>query len=343
MNMKSSRSLLWNLRVSWALLVVLLGTTSARAQDPLQSWNDGPAKQAILTFVKDTTEKSSSKYVEPADRIATFDQDGTLWTEHPLYGQAMFALDRIGKMAPQHPEWKQKEPFKSVLARDNAAISKFTEGEWLEIVSVTHAGMSTEAFQALVKEWIATAKAPRFDRPFTDLIYLPMLEVMQYLRANGFRTYIVTGGGQEFVRVYGERVYGVPPEQVVGSSIVTTYDDKSGKPVLMREPKVFFIDDGPGKAIGINLFIGKRPYAAFGNSGGDAQMLEWTQAGDGARLMMLVLHDDAKREYAYGPAVNLPDTHVGTFSEALLTEATKNAWVVISMKNDWKRIFPFDQ
>ena len=343
MNMKSSRSLLWNLRVSWALLVVLLGTTSARAQDPLQSWNDGPAKQAILTFVKDTTEKSSPKYVEPADRIATFDQDGTLWTEHPLYAQGMFALTRVAEMAPKHPEWKQQEPFKSVLAGDHAAMGKFTEGDWMQIVAATHAGMSTEAFQGLVKDWLATAKAPRFDRPFTDLIYQPMLEVMQYLRANGFRTYIVTGGGQEFVRVYSERVYGVPPEQVVGSSIATTYDNKSGKPVLMREPKVFFIDDGPGKAIGINLFIGKRPYAAFGNSGGDAQMLEWTQAGDGARLEMLVLHDDAKREYAYGPAVNLPDTHVGTFSEALLTEATKNVWVVISMKNDWKRIFPFDQ
>jgi phosphoserine phosphatase len=317
--------------------------TYARAQDPLPSWNEGPAKQAILSFVKDTTEKSSPKYVEPADRIATFDQDGTLWTEHPLYGQAMFALDRVGKMAPQHPEWKQKEPFKSVLAGDHAAMGKFTESDWMQIVAATHAGMSTEAFQGLVKDWLATAKAPRFDRPFTDLIFQPMLEVMQYLRANGFRTYIVTGGGQEFVRVYSERVYGVPPEQVVGSSIVTTYDNKSGKPVLMREPKVFFIDDGPGKAIGINLFIGKRPYAAFGNTAGDAQMLEWTQAGDGARLEMLVLHDDAKREYAYGPAVNLPDTHVGTFSEALLTEATKNAWIVISMKNDWKRIFPFDQ
>ncbi len=343
MNMKSSRSLLWNLRVSWALLVVLLGTTSTRAQDPLQSWNDGPAKQAILAFVKDTTEKSSPKYVEPADRIATFDQDGTLWTEHPLYAQGMFALTRVAELAPKHPEWKQKEPFKSVLAGDHAAMGKFTEGDWMQIVAATHAGMSTEAFQGLVKDWLAKAKAPRFDRPFTDLIYQPMLEVMQYLRANGFRTYIVTGGGQEFVRVYSERVYGVPPEQVVGSSIVTTYDNKSGKPVLMREPKVFFIDDGPGKAIGINLFIGKRPYAAFGNTAGDAQMLEWTQAGDGARLEMLVLHDDAKREYAYGPAVNLPDTHVGTFSEALLTEATKNAWVVISMKNDWKRIFPFDQ
>jgi phosphoserine phosphatase len=317
--------------------------------DPLPSWNDGPSKAAVLAFVRDTTDKSSSKFVEPADRIATFDQDGTLWTEHPIYGQAAFALARVGEMAPQHPEWKQKEPFKSVLARDNAAMAKFSEADWLQIVAVTHAGMSTEAFQKIVNDWIATAKAPRFDRLYTDLIYQPMLEVMQYLRANGFRTYIVTGGGQEFVRAYSERVYGVPSEQVVGSSIMTTYDNKSGKPVLMREPKVFFIDDGPGKAVGINLFIGKRPQAAFGNSGsadfksGDTQMLEWTQAGDGARLMMLVLHDDAKREYAYGPASGLPDTHVGTFSNELLVEATKNAWIVISMKNDWKRVFSFEQ
>jgi phosphoglycolate phosphatase-like HAD superfamily hydrolase len=321
-----------------------LGMTGGQAQgDPLPSWNDGPSKAAVLAFVKDTTDKSSPKFVEPADRIATFDQDGTLWTEHPIYAQGAFALARVGEMAPQHPEWKQKEPFKSVLARDNAAMAKFSEADWMQILAVTHAGMSTEAFQTIVKDWLATAKAPRFDRPYTDLIYQPMLEVMQYLRANGFRTYIVTGGGQEFVRVYSERVYGVPPEQVVGSSIATTYDNKSGKPVLMREPKIFFIDDGPGKAVGINLFIGKRPQAAFGNSGGDAQMLEWTQAGDGARLMMLVLHDDAKREYAYGPASGLPDTHVGTFSDALLLEATKNSWIVISMKNDWKRVFSFDQ
>ena len=312
------------------LFTALFGKEAAQGQsDPLPSWNDGPAKHVILDFVKDTTEKSSPKYVEPADRIATFDQDGTLWTEHPLYAQAMFALDRLGKMAPQHPEWQQKEPFKSVLAGDKAAMSKFTETDWMQIVAATHAGMSTEAFQGLVKEWLAMARDPRFNHPYTDLIYQPMLEVMQYLRANGFRTYIVTGGGQEFVRVYSEQVYGVPPEQVVGSSIATTYDNTSGKPELMRQPKVFFIDDGPGKAIGINLFIGKRPYAAFGNSGGDAQMLEWTQAGDGARLMMLVLHDDAKREYAYGPAAGLPNSSVGTFSEALLTEATKNGWVVI--------------
>jgi len=324
----------------------------AAAQDqgnPLPSWNDGPAKAAVLRFVRDTTDKSSPKYVEPADRVATFDQDGTLWTEHPVYGQAQFALARVGEMAPSHPEWKQKEPFKTVLSRDYAAMSKFTEADWLQILAVTHTGMTNEVFEGLVKDWLATAKAPRFDRPYTDLVFQPMLEVMQYLRANDFRTYIVTGGGQEFVRVYSEKVYGVPPEQVVGSSIVTMYVNTNGKPVLMREPKVFFIDDGPGKAVGINMFIGKRPYAAFGNSGsadlksGDAQMLEWTQAGEGARLMMLVLHDDAKREYAYGPAVGLPNTSVGTFSEALLTEATKNAWIVISMKNDWKRIFSFDQ
>jgi hypothetical protein len=322
---------------------------SRAAEEPLPSWNDGAAKAAVLAFVRDATDKSSFKYVEPADRIATFDQDGTLWTEHPMYGQAAFALARVGEMASSHHEWKETEPFKTVIARDYPAMSKFTEADWLQIVAVTHSGMSTEVFVGLVKQWLATAKAPRFDRPYTDLVYQPMLEVMQYLRANGFRTYIVSGGGQEFIRAYSEKVYGVPPEQVVGSSIATTYVNTNGKPVLMREPKPFFIDDGPGKAVGINLFIGKRPQAAFGNSGsadlksGDAQMLEWTQAGDGARLMMLVLHDDAKREYAYGPARGLPNTSVGTFSETLLTEATKNAWVVISMKADWKRIFAFEK
>jgi phosphoglycolate phosphatase-like HAD superfamily hydrolase len=332
------------LRVAMVLFVVLLGMAGVQAEhDPLPSWNKGAAKEGILSFVKATTEKSSPQYFEPKDRIATFDQDGTLWTEHPLYGQAMFALDRLGKLAPPHPEWKDTEPFKSVLSGDREAMSKFTEKDWMEILAVTDTGMSTEDFQAIVKQWITTAKAPRFDRPYTDLIYQPMLEVMRYLREKGFRTYIVTGGGQEFVRVYSEQVYGVPPEQVVGSSVVTKYDNSSGKPVLMREPKVFFIDDGPGKAIGINLFIGKRPYAAFGNTEGDAAMLEWTQAGDGARLMMLVHHDDATREYAYGPGGGLPDTHVGTFSDALMAEARKSGWIVISMKDDWKRIFPFEK
>jgi len=326
------------------LLCISLAGTAARAQeDPLPSWNDGAAKQAILTFIKATTDQANPAYVKPDDRIATFDQDGTLWTEHPLYAQAMFALARVGQLAPQHPEWKTKQPFQAVLTGDKQALSKFTESDWMQIVAATHAGMSTADFQQLVQGWLATAKAPRFNRPYTDLVYQPMLEVMQYFRANGYRTYIVTGGGQEFVRVYSEQVYGVPPEQVVGSSIVTKYDNSTGKPVLMREPKVFFIDDGPGKAVGINLFIGKHPYAAFGNSGGDAAMLEWTQAGGGKHLMMLVHHDDGVREYAYGPAGGLPATQVGTFSDALMTEAQKNGWIVISMKNDWKRIFPFDE
>jgi len=341
---RCDRRIVWPLRIGIALLVAIFGAAGAQAQrDPLPSWNDGTAKQAILTFVKETTEKSSPEYVEPADRIATFDQDGTLWTEHPLYTQGMFALTRVVELAPQHPEWKTTMPFKAVLTNDRAAMGKFTEGDWMQILAVTHAGMSTKAFQGLVKDWLAKAKAPRFDRPYTDLVYEPMLEVMKYLREKGFRTYIVTGGGQEFVRVYSEQVYGVPPEQVVGSSIVTKYTDINGKPELMREPKVFFIDDGPGKAIGINLFIGKRPIAAFGNSGGDAEMLQWTQAGKGAHLMMLVHHDDAQREYAYGPAGGLPDTHVGTFSDALMSEANQNGWIVISMKNDWKRVFAFDK
>ncbi len=332
------------IKVSTATAVLgAFASVSEASDDALPSWNNGAAKKAILDFVKETTEKSSPKYVEPKDRIATFDQDGTLWTEHPLYGQAMFALDRLGKLAPKHPEWKDTEPFKSVIAGDKEAMSKFAEKDWMEIVAVTHSGMGTEDFQSLVQNWITTAKAPRFDRLYTDLVYQPMLEVMKCLREKDYKIYIVTGGGQEFVRVYSERVYGVPPEQVVGSSIVTRYENSTGKPVLMREPKPFFVDDGPGKAIGINMFIGKRPYAAFGNSGGDQQMLEWTQAGNGARLMMLVHHDDATREYAYGPGGGLPDTHVGTFSEALLAEAKKSGWIVISMKEDWKRIFPFDK
>lgn len=331
-------------RATLVISIFLFTSVAAYAErDPLPSWNNAPAKKAILTFVKETTEKSSSKYVQPADRIATFDQDGTLWAEHPIYGQAMFALERVGQLAPQHPEWKDKQPFKAVIERDHEAMAKFSEQDWMELVAVTHAGMSTEEFHAIVKQWLATAKAPRFDRPYTELVYQPMVELMKYLREKGYRTYIVTGGGQEFVRTYSEQVYGVPPEQVVGSSIATKYEMQNGKPVLMREPKPFFIDDGPGKAIGINLFIGKRPYAAFGNSGGDQQMFEWTQAGDGARLMMLVHHDDATREYAYGPGGGLPDTHVGTFSEALLTEAKSNGWIVISMKDDWKRIFPFEK
>jgi phosphoglycolate phosphatase-like HAD superfamily hydrolase len=327
-----------------ALVAAALGcwaiAAAAQSDDPLPSWNDGPAKQAIVGFVDAVTTESGADFVAPEDRIATFDQDGTLWVEHPLYGQAMFALDRVGALASKHPEWKNQEPFKAVLAGDREAMARFTEGDWAHIIGATHAEMTNEAFSEIVQEWLAKAKDPRFERPYTALIYQPMLEVMEHLRESGFRTYIVTGGGQEFVRVYSEQVYGVPVEQVVGSSIATKYEYQDGKPVLMREPKVFFIDDKAGKAIGINLFIGKRPYAAFGNSGGDREMLEWTGAGDGARLMMLVLHDDAEREYAYGPANGLPDTKVGTFSQALYDEAKTKGWTVISMKNDWKTVFP---
>jgi phosphoglycolate phosphatase-like HAD superfamily hydrolase len=325
------------------LLVVTLIATSALAQSaPLASWNDGPASQAIVDFVKATTDKAGPNYVPPEDRIATFDQDGTLWVEHPLYTQATFAIDRVHALAPTHPEWKSEEPFKTVLSGDPAAMGSLTEKDWTEIIGATHAGMSNEEFQAIAKQWLETAQHPRFKRPYTDLVYQPILEVMGYLRANGFRTYIVSGGGQEFMRAYAERVYGIPPAQIVGSSIVTKYEMKDGKPVLMRLPKVFFIDDHDGKAVGINLFIGKRPYAAFGNSDGDREMLEWTGAGAGVRLKMLVLHDDAAREYAYGPAAGLPETKLGTFTPSLYDEAKKSGWTVISMKNDWKRIFPFE-
>jgi phosphoglycolate phosphatase-like HAD superfamily hydrolase len=316
---------------------------SAQSSDPLPSWHDGAARQAIVEFVEAVTTEGDADYAAPADRIATFDNDGTLWVEHPLYTQAMFALDRLATLAPEHPEWKDQEPFKSVLAGDREAMARFTEGDFAKIIAATHAGMTTEAFLEIVRNWLATAKHARFERPYTELIYQPMLEVMEYLRDNGFRTYIVTGGGQEFVRVLSDNVYGVPVEQVVGSSIVTKYQEQDGKPVLMREPKVFFVDDKDGKAIGINLFIGKRPYAAFGNSGGDREMLEWTGAGEGARLKMLVLHDDAEREYAYGPAKGLPDTKVGRFPQELLDEAKAKGWVVISMKDDWKTIFPAER
>jgi len=326
-----------------ACLAPVLSTPAlAQAQDPLPSWNMGSAKQAIVSFVRKVTDKSSPAYVPPADRIATFDQDGTLWVEHPLYSQAMFALERVHELAPKHPAWKTEQPFKAVLANDRESMARFTEQDWAKIIGATHAGMTTEAFLKIAQDWLSKARHPRFKRPYTELIYQPMLEVMQYLRANGFKTYIVTGGGQEFVRAYSERVYGVPPEQVVGSSIATKYEYQDGKPVLMRLPKVFFIDDKTGKPMGINLFIGKRPLAAFGNSGGDREMLEYTGTGPGTRLMMLVLHDDDKREYAYGPAEGLPDTKVGTFSQALRDEANKLGWVVISMKQDWKKIFPWE-
>ncbi|MFO1106212.1 MAG: HAD family hydrolase [Amaricoccus sp.] len=312
----------------------------AAQPDPLPSWNDGPTKRAILDLVGAVTQEGGPDYVAPGDRVATFDQDGTAWVEQPLYGQALFALDRLAAMAPEHPDWKQQDPFKSALSGDPKAMAAFSEKDWVEILAATHAGMDTDAFQALVADWLPRSRNPVLGRgPVTDLVFQPILEAMAYLRANGFRTYIVTGGGQDFVRVYAEQVYGIPPAQVVGSSIETRYEMRDGKPQLLREPKILFVDDGPGKARGIDLFIGQRPQIAFGNSDGDREMLEWTTAGDGKRLGLLVLHDDAAREFAYGPANGLPDSRIGTFSQALMDEAKDRGWAVISMKDDWKTIF----
>jgi len=330
-----------------SLLILALGFTFGRPalaqSDPLPSWNEGATKTAIVDFVTAVTDESSASFVAPSERIATFDNDGTLWPSHPMYTQLAFALDRIKTLAPQHPEWKNKQPFKAVLDGDMKALAAAGEKGLVELIMASHAGMSTAAFEAIVTDWFKTARHPRFKKPYTELAYQPMLELLEYLRANGFKTYIVSGGGIEFMRPMTEAVYGVPPEQVIGSSIETRYEMQDGKPVLMRLPKVHFIDDKAGKPVGINEFIGRRPVAAFGNSDGDRQMLEWTDAGDGARLMMLVLHDDADREYAYGPANGLPDTRFGTFSQATMDEAGKKGWVVISMKDDWKRIFAFDQ
>ncbi len=309
------------------------------AADALPSWNDGKAKQSILAFVEKVTTPGSSDFVPPAERIATFDNDGTLWTEHPMYTQLAFALDRIKALAPQHPEWKTKQPFKAVLENDLKALAAAGEKGLVELVMASHAGMSTDEFEAIVTDWLDKARHPRFKRRYTELAYQPMLELLAFLRAKGFKTFIVSGGGVEFMRPMTEKVYGIPPEQVVGSTIQTKYEVKDGKPELMRLPKVDFIDNKAGKPVGINKFIGRRPIAAFGNSAGDREMLEWTGAGSGARLMMLVFHDDAEREYAYGPASGLPDTKFGTFPPSLMDEAKQKGWVVISMKNDWKAIF----
>lgn len=325
--------------------LVLAGSTaiSAAAQsDPLPSWNEGATKKAIVEFVKATTTQGSPTFVPPAERVATFDQDGTLWVEHPIYSQVMYCLDRVPAVVKAKPELAGVEPFKTVMSGDRAAIAKLSMDDLFKILAATLTGMSTDEFSAEVKQWLATAKDPRWKRPYTDLTYLPMQEVLKYLRASGYKTYIVTGGGQDFVRVYAEQTYGIPPEQIVGTMAGTTYGyDKQGKPILTKDPKLLLNDNNGGKPEGIHLMIGRRPYAAFGNTSGDQQMLEYTKTGSGPRLAMLLLHDDAQREYAYGPAQGLPDTKVGAFSQALYDTALKGGWVVISMKKDWKRIFSF--
>ena len=326
-------------------LVLAIFVSQASAQsDPLPSWNDGPAKQAIVRFVQTTTTPGSPKFVPEAERIAAFDQDGTLWVSHPMYTQVVYCLDRVPAVVKARPELANVEPFKTVLSGNHEAIAKLSKDDLYKILAATLTGMSVEEFQAEVSKWLRHAHDPRWNRRYTELTYLPMIELMKYLRSNGFKTYIVTGGGQDFVRVYAEETYGIPPEQVVGTMSGTSYGyDKNGRPFLTKDPKLLLNDDNAGKPEGIYLMIGRRPYAAFGNSTGDRQMLEYTKAGEGERLAMLVLHDDAKREYAYGPALGLPDTHVGAFTQALYDEAMKQGWIVIRMKSDWNRIFAFDK
>lgn len=341
--MKTTRSRSFLARI---LALGLLGAPGAHALaqgDSLPSWNDGPAKKAIVTFVKETTDAAGPRFVPASERIATFDQDGTLWVSHPVYAQLVYCLDRVPAVVKARPELARVEPFKTVLSGNREAMAKLSMKDLEKIAVATLTSMSVETFQADVKKWIGEARDSRWKRPYTDLTYLPMQEVLRYLRANGYKTYIVTGGGQDFVRVYSEEVYGIPPEQVVGTALGTKYGyGNDGKPFLTKEPKLLLDDNDAGKPEGIHLMIGRRPHAAFGNSPGDRQMLEYTKAGDGARLAMLVLHDDGKREYAYGPAEGLPDTKVGTFPQALYDQARRNGWVVISMKDDWKKIFAFD-
>jgi hypothetical protein len=333
------------------LLVILavfatLGAPRTRASaqgDPLPSWNDGAAKKAIVEFVQATTTQGNPSFVPPAERIATFDQDGTLWVEHPMYTQVVYCLERVPAVVKAKPELAHAEPFKTVLSGDREAMAKLSMNDLMKILAATMTGMSVDEFKGEAKKWLDTAKNERWKRPYTELTYLPMQEVLRYFRASGYRTYIVTGGGQGFVRVYADDVYGIPPEQIVGTAGGTKYGyAKDGKPFLTKEPKLLLNDDNAGKPEGIYLMIGRRPFAAFGNSEGDREMLEYTKAGDGTRLAMLVLHDDAKREYAYGPARGLPPTKVGTFPPALDAEAKKQGWIVISMKDDWKKIFAFD-
>jgi phosphoglycolate phosphatase-like HAD superfamily hydrolase len=307
----------------------------AVTRDPLPSWNDGPNKRAILDFVASVTTRGSANFVAEEERIATFDNDGTLWSEQPMYFQLIFALDRVRELAPQHTEWQEKQPFKAALEGDLKTVFSSGEHGLLELVMETHSGMTTEEFAQVVEDWLATAKHPRFNRPYNQCVYQPMLELLVHLRANGFKTYIVSGGGIEFMRPWTGHVYGIPPEQVVGSSIKTKFEMRDGEPILVRLPEINFIDDKEGKPVGINQHIGRRPIAAFGNSDGDLQMLQWTAAGDGPNLMAYIHHTDGEREWAYDR-----ESHIGRLDKGL-DEANSKGWVVVDMKKDWKVIYPF--
>ncbi len=327
-------------RRTWSVLVtaVTLGTAGAafaQAADPLPNWQDTATRAALVHFVQATTTSGGPDYIAPADRIAVFDNDGTLWAEQPYYFQLAFAMDRVRALAARHPEWQHTQPFKAVLDNDLKTLMHGGEHALLELVMATHAGMTSEAFATEVQDWLATARHPHTGARYVDMTYLPMVELLAYLRANGFKTYVVSGGGIEFLRVFAEQAYGVPPEQVIGSSIVTNYEIRSGKPTLVREPQVHFIDDKAGKPVAINEYIGRRPVLAFGNSDGDFEMLEWTTAGPGRRLGLLVHHDDAEREFAYDRR-----SAVGRLARGL-DEAGRHGWVIVSMKADWRRVFGY--
>jgi phosphoglycolate phosphatase-like HAD superfamily hydrolase len=322
--------------LAWPVVVLVIAAASADS-DPLPSWKAGPVKTAIADFVSRVTTEGGADFVRREERIAVFDNDGTLWAEQPIYFQLAFALDRIKVLSPRHPEWKNQEPFKSVLAGDSKGLAASGEKGIGEIVAVTHAGMTTDAFSKTVSDWLTAARHPRFKRPYDQLLYLPQLELLAYLRASGFKTFIVSGGGVEFMRVFAEKAYGIPPEQVVGSSGAVKFEMRANGPALVKEPRVEFIDDGPGKPVGINRFIGRRPIFAFGNSDGDLQMLEWTAAGAGARFMGLVHHTDSDREWAYDR-----QSSIGKLDKAL-DEATAKGWTIVDMKNDWLAVFPASQ
>ena len=316
--------------------LILFFTTCIHAQniDALPSWNKSPSKQAIIQFVNNVTTENSPHHVPPAERIAVFDNDGTLWSEQPMYFQLAFALDRVKALAPKHPEWKHTQPFKAALEGDLKTLFAGGEHALLELVMATHAGNTTEEFSQIVKHWLATAKHPKSNRPYTEMVYQPMLELLAYLRTNGFKTYIVSGGGIEFMRPWTEQVYGIPPEQVIGSSIKTEFEMRDGTPLLVRLPEINFIDDKAGKPVGINQHIGRRPIAAFGNSDGDLQMLQWSCAGSGERLCLFVHHTDAEREWAYDR-----DSSIGRLDKGL-DEAKRLGWTVVDMEHDWNSIYP---
>ncbi len=320
------------MRLLLALLLCVL--TNAVVADPLASWREGPAKAAITRFVTQVSESSSPDFVPPSERIAVFDNDGTLWVEQPIYTQLAFILDRVRALAPEHPEWRTQEPFKAALDGDLKALGEAGLDGLMQLLMVTHAGMTSEEFARSAADWIAAARHPRFDRPYTRLVYQPMLELLSYLRAHGFKTFIVSGGGIDFMRPWTESVYGVPPEQVLGSQIELVYEVRDGEPVLVRQPEIDFIDDKAGKPVGIQRHIGRRPILAFGNSDGDYQMLEWITAGPGSRLGLILHHDDGEREYAYDR-----ESHVGRLAKAL-DDADAKGWKVVSMKDDWARVFP---